>query len=139
MSSIWQSFVPYRVVEDLIAHPNDSPIGREKRSDVVALFADVSGFTSISEALGSLGRAGTEELTSIINQYFGPMIGLIQSYGGIIGKFGGDAMTVIFPCETGTPAEVLHRALQCARILGGRSRLQRADLRRTHTVPPTHP
>jgi class 3 adenylate cyclase/tetratricopeptide (TPR) repeat protein len=114
MSSIWQSFVPYRVVQELIADPHVSPVGREKRSKVVALFADVSGFTAMSEALGRFGKSGTEDLTVIINHYFEPMIDLIRSYGGIIGKFGGDAMTVIFPCETDAHSGVVNRALQCA-------------------------
>ena len=73
------------------------PVGREQRLDVVALFVDMSGFTAMSEALGKVGKAGTEELTDVLNGYFDPMIELVQSYGGIVGKFGGDAMTVLFP------------------------------------------
>lgn len=94
--------------------PNGNPIGYEQRFDCVALFADVSGFTAMSEALATTGRSGAEELTALLNQYFEPMIDLIHSFGGIIGRFGGDAMTVLFPYEADNCAAVVRRALQCA-------------------------
>ncbi|GAB4529587.1 MAG: adenylate/guanylate cyclase domain-containing protein [Anaerolineae bacterium] len=106
------AFIPWHVIEDLREHPN--PLAREQRLTAVALFADVSGFTVISEALGKTGRAGTEELTSLLNSYFDPMIDLIESYGGIVGKFGGDAMTVLFPYTAATQADTVRRAVQCA-------------------------
>lgn len=114
MNSPWLSYVPYHVAEDIIANPEMSPIGRQRRFDVVALFADVSGFTAISEALGKSGKAGTEELTGILNSYFSPMIALVESYGGIIGKFGGDAMTILFPYTSKNQKVVAQRAVQCA-------------------------
>src|SRR5687767_1824199 len=114
MNSLWQSYVPRYVAHDLVLHPDTCPVGREQRFDAVALFADVSGFTAMSEALGRSGRAGTEELTEILNAYFGPMIALIHSFGGIIGKFGGDAMTVLFPYTPRTQAATVRRAIQGA-------------------------
>lgn len=110
----WLSYVPFHVAADLLAFPDESPITREQRFQAVALFADVSGFTAISEALGKTGRGGTEELTTILNRYFEPMITLIEQYGGIIGKFGGDAMTILFPYTEETRTAVVRRAMQCA-------------------------
>ena len=101
-SAIWRSFLPRDVAQELASDLSAAPLGRARRFSAVALFADVSGFTAISEALGQVGRRGTEELTAILNSYFGPMIDLIESYGGIIGKFGGDAMTVLFPYSART-------------------------------------
>ena len=95
-------------------------------STVVALFADISGFTAMSEALAAPARAGTEELTDILNRYFEPMIALVQSFGGIIGKFGGDAMTVLFPLRRSQPQR--HRAPGHAVRAGDASR--HATLRR---------
>lgn len=114
MSVSWLSYIPYHVAQDLLADPTTAHVGREQRFDAVALFADVSGFTRISEALGQAGRAGTEELTDILNDYFSPMIDLIQSYGGIVGKFGGDAMTVLFPYADASRAVTVRRAIRCA-------------------------
>ncbi len=111
---LWQSYLPYHVAKDLLAHPGQSPVGREQRFEAVVLFADVSGFTALSEALGATGKDGTEELTALLNRYFEPMIALIQSYGGIIGKFGGDAMTVLFPYHAAESQATARRAVQCA-------------------------
>ncbi len=114
MSSLWRSFVPYHVAEELLRQNGAGPLGQARRFAAVALFADVSGFTPISEALGKTGRGGTEELTAILNSYFEPMIALIHAYGGIIGKFGGDAMTVLFPYTSRTRQATVRRAIQCA-------------------------
>lgn len=112
MTHAWLSYVPHYLAHQLVEHPATSFIGAEARFPAIALFADVSGFTAISEALAASGRHGAEELTAILNAYFAPMIELIESYGGIVGKFGGDAMTVIFPAENAP--EAAHRAVQCA-------------------------
>ncbi|HYF65122.1 MAG TPA: adenylate/guanylate cyclase domain-containing protein, partial [Herpetosiphonaceae bacterium] len=120
MESPWRSFVPHHVLLDLYRHPRRSPIGREQRMAVVALFADVSGFTAVSEALARTGKHSAEELTAILNRYFEPMIALVESYGGIIGKFGGDAMTILFPFAPAAQAATVRRAIQCAASMQGR-------------------
>jgi predicted ATPase/class 3 adenylate cyclase len=42
------------------------------------------------------------------------MIDLVQNYGGIVGKFGGDAMTVFFPYRSQNQQATTRRAIQCA-------------------------
>lgn len=61
------------------------------------LFSDVSGFTALSERLSVLGREGAEQITDIINRYFGKMMSIIFAHGGDVFKFGGDALLVFFP------------------------------------------
>ncbi len=106
-------FLPYQIAQDLLRHPAGGEWPRARRLTAVVLFADVSGFTPISEALGRIGQAGTEELTSLINRYFKLMIDLIASYGGMVGAFGGDSLTVLFPAEEDL-AMPAARAVQCA-------------------------
>lgn len=60
--------------------------------DGTVLFADVSGFTPLSEALAALGAEGAEILTDILNRYFAEMIGILHAHGGQVMKFGGDAI-----------------------------------------------
>lgn len=112
-ANAWRSFVPHHVVAELM-HGTAEPLGRELRAEAVVLFADVAGFTTISEVLGRSGRHGTEELTQLLNAYFAPMIALIETYGGIIGKFGGDALTVLFFYAAATRSPVTRRAVSCA-------------------------
>ena len=55
------------------------------------LFADISGFTPLTERMANRGRSGAEDLTRILNDYFGRLIGIIQAHGGDVTKFAGDA------------------------------------------------
>ncbi len=115
----WSSFIPYHVAAELAADPESPLTGRERRVASVALFADINGFTAISEALGAGERGGGEALTGILNSYFTPIIALIQSYGGIVAKFGGDSLTAFFPHEPGERAAVARRATACALAIQG--------------------
>ena len=69
------------------------------------LFSDVSGFTAMSERLSTLGREGAEQITEIINRYFGAMLSIIFAHGGDVFKFGGDALLVFFP-DLGVPGSL---------------------------------
>src|SRR5260370_13808740 len=106
MDGSWLSYVPQYIARDILDRPGESAVGRRKRLSVVAMFADISGFTPMSEALARVGRAGAEELTGVLNDYFDPMIDLVHSYGGAVAKFAGDAMTIIFPYQPASRAAV---------------------------------
>ena len=108
------AYVPYHIIGDLVHTAEGSPAAQRGLLDAVVLFADISGFTPMSEALGRQGNLGTEELTGLVNSYFETMIDLISSYGGVVGAFGGDSMTVLFPYQLATRAETAYRAVQCA-------------------------
>jgi class 3 adenylate cyclase len=63
------------------------------------VFADVSGFTSMSEKLSALGKEGAEEITLIVNKYFERMIAISQEFSGDLIKFGGDALILFYTGE----------------------------------------
>lgn len=65
--------------------------------DASLLFADVSGFTALSERLAKRGRVGSEELTDVVNAVFGALLEVCRGLGGDVVKFGGDALLVLFP------------------------------------------
>lgn len=54
--------------------------------DTVCLFADVSGFTALSEAMMGNGGEGVEGLAKHLNSYFGQMVRIIASEGGDVFK-----------------------------------------------------
>jgi class 3 adenylate cyclase len=114
VSSVWQSFVPDHVVRTLLAHDGEVPIARAQRTDAVVIFADVVGFTSMSEALAGAGSFGTEELTGILNGWFGAMADCISRYGGDLVECAGDAVTAVFSYERRTRRLTARRAVQCA-------------------------
>jgi adenylate cyclase len=71
-----------------------------------ALFADISGFTPLTEALArALGaRRGAEELTRQLNQVYDALIAEVDRFGGSIIGFSGDAIMCWFDdnAERGT-------------------------------------
>lgn len=67
-----------------------------ERRNVTVMFADISGFTSISE------RMDPEEMILIINECFRSMGELVEANGGTIDKYIGDCIMAIF----GAPAAI---------------------------------
>ncbi|MEM8531286.1 MAG: adenylate/guanylate cyclase domain-containing protein [Chloroflexota bacterium] len=108
------AYLPAYILQDIQNHSSTLPTQREQRFSVVALFADVTGFTPMSERFNTIGRRGAEKLTTILNAYFTSMIDLVHAYGGSVGKFGGDSLTVLFSYTTVTQSQVIHQAIQCA-------------------------
>ena len=76
-----------------------------KRANVTVLFADIRGFTSISEKLSA------EEVTKILNEYFTAIVPIIEKHNGILNKFMGDAVLAVF----GEPIENNHHALDAVK------------------------
>src|SRR5215212_12036766 len=66
-----------------------------------ALFADIAGFTPLTEALDrALGaRRGTEALVQQINQVYDPLIAQVEGFGGSVIGFAGDSITCWFDNE----------------------------------------
>lgn len=78
------------------------------------LFADISGFTALTERLARQGPEGVESLSAILNAYFGRLIDTIHAHGGDIIKFAGDALLAVWVEDDDTDlAECLLRSAQC--------------------------
>jgi class 3 adenylate cyclase/tetratricopeptide (TPR) repeat protein len=67
--------------------------------DGTLMFADISGFTALSEKLAAVGKEGAEWLTNIINGFFERLLGIANELGGDNLKFGGDALLLFFSGE----------------------------------------
>ena len=88
--------------------------------ETVVIFADISGFTNLSESCAKKGRVGNEDLAFCINRYMEDMVSCLNQYGGDIIKFVGDAMIVMWPpLERGSEEfwrdrlDTIRKALQC--------------------------
>ncbi len=77
-----------------------APVGGECL-DGTLLFADISGFTALSERLSTLGPEGAEQITDLVNRYFSAMLAVIFAHGGDLFKFGGDALLAFIPTAAG--------------------------------------
>ena len=60
------------------------------------VFADISGFTKLSERLAARGRVGAEELTDAISRCFEELLAVAYDNGASLLKFGGDATLLLF-------------------------------------------
>jgi class 3 adenylate cyclase/tetratricopeptide (TPR) repeat protein len=83
-------------IREKIAHlqrENTTP-GRQERKLITILFADVSGFTAMAEAMDH------ETVTDVINSLWSRVDKAIHAHGGRIDKHIGDAVMALF----GTPA-----------------------------------
>ncbi|MEJ5165918.1 MAG: adenylate/guanylate cyclase domain-containing protein, partial [Thermoanaerobaculia bacterium] len=72
---------------------------REFEKKGTICFADISGFTPLSEALMKIGPEGSEILGSILNFYYENIIKIIKKYKGDVLSFAGDALNVYFERE----------------------------------------
>ena len=74
------------------------------RTSGSALFADIYGFTPLTEALrDSLGaRQGAEVLTKHLDTVYTALIAEIERYGGSVIGFAGDAVTCWFEEQIAT-------------------------------------
>jgi predicted ATPase/class 3 adenylate cyclase len=79
---------------EALARGGDLP----NRTSGAALFADVTGFTPLAEALALAHgpRRGAEELTALLNQVYSALIIQIEQFGGSVIGFSGDAITCWF-------------------------------------------
>jgi class 3 adenylate cyclase/tetratricopeptide (TPR) repeat protein len=85
--------------------PGDAPRATRARKTVTVLFADVSGFTSLSE------RLDPESLQQLMTRYFDAMRRIIGRHGGKVEKLIGDAIMAVF----GVPVVHEDDALRAAR------------------------
>lgn len=103
---IKESFGRYVAPEvvDMILNNKETWFKGKKR-EVTILFADIRGFTSLSE------RKDPEALINMLNEYFTVMTTVIQKNQGYIDKFIGDAIMAVF----GSPVHSPDHPLQAAR------------------------
>lgn len=60
------------------------------------LFADITGFTTLSERLAAFGRVGAEEVSDLVDLVFRRLSRVAYDAGGSLLKFGGDAILLLF-------------------------------------------
>ena len=73
-----------------------TPELRHRRVQGTAVFADISGFTKLTERLAVRGRAGAEEMGDLLNSVFEPLLSAAYDYGATLVKWGGDAVLLLF-------------------------------------------
>ena|GEM_PF-847261 len=85
----YKRYLPARVIEKIKVDPYSKRIDGERRN-ITVVFADLSGFTALSETMDA------EDIASVINEFFTRMVRIVHKYGGSVDKFLGDALMVLF-------------------------------------------
>lgn len=78
----------------------DRPVGAIRRSEIAVLFADIVGFTHLSEAIGP------EETITLLREFHARMQAAVFSHRGTLDKYLGDGLMATF----GTPLPGPHDA-----------------------------
>ncbi|GAB4487649.1 MAG: adenylate/guanylate cyclase domain-containing protein [Anaerolineales bacterium] len=81
--------------------------------EAVGMFADMSGFSAMTDELMTHGQHGAEVLAVVLRKAFEPMIQSVYEHGGFIATQAGDAFTALFPVTT-NPQETAQKALTAA-------------------------
>ncbi|HSL42495.1 MAG TPA: adenylate/guanylate cyclase domain-containing protein [Anaerolineales bacterium] len=103
LTELLASYVPRLIQNRVITNPSpiESPVAEEFQAAI--LFADISGFTLLTERMMARGPTGVETLARILNEYFGQLIDIVHDYGGDVVKFAGDAVIAVWPIVPDLP------------------------------------
>ncbi len=94
----YSRFLPEYVVKQMLDNPDSFKLGGVLQT-ITILFADIRGFTRISE------HAPPEKIVNLLNRYFSAMTDIIFAHGGTLDKYLGDGMMALFGAPTVTPKD----------------------------------
>ncbi|MDZ4717831.1 MAG: adenylate/guanylate cyclase domain-containing protein [Roseiflexaceae bacterium] len=111
------SYIPAVMLRRLALNPCP-PFGPLAETlPAAVLFADISGFTALAERLAKRGPIGAEELTRSLDTVFDLLIDVVDTHGGEVLKFAGDALLAIWPADQVSLEDVTCRAVQAALVM----------------------
>lgn len=109
------------VSKDVVKHITETKgaveLGGEER-EITAMFADIRGFTSISE------KMKPKQVIAFLNHYFGDMTDLVFKHNGTLDKFIGDALFAVWGSPLPQQDHALN-AVKCAIEIQERLRTKR--------------
>ncbi len=117
----YSRFMPEYVVKQLLENPNSFRLGGVNQS-ITVLFADIRGFTALSE------NEKPEKVVGLLNRYFSAMTEIIFMHGGTLDKYTGDGLMAIFGAPTASDEDALN-AVKAAVTMQKRLTTLNAELR----------
>lgn len=87
----------------------DDPTRHGERRQATVVYADISGFTALSE------RLDPEDVTAVMNEVFEMLEGVVMGHGGVVNKYIGDCVMAVFgltPGERDAPREAVQAAIE---------------------------
>jgi class 3 adenylate cyclase len=111
----FQNYFSPQIMEAILRDPERLKLGGQRR-EVTVLFSDIRSFTSITE------RLPPQQLTRLLQEYFGEMAEAVAATDGILDKYIGDAIMAFWgaPIEQADQADrAVRTAIDMRRRLGG--------------------
>ncbi|RDE19540.1 adenylate/guanylate cyclase domain-containing protein [Motiliproteus coralliicola] len=84
---LFGQYVPQAVAHELLQQQGEL---KPRQSEATVLFCDLEGFTRLSQQLEP------SRLVETLNSYFSSVVDIIESHGGVVTQFQGDAVLAIF-------------------------------------------
>jgi len=82
-------YVSHQLVDGILSDPEEIKLGGERRK-VTILFADIRGFTTMSEKLKP------EDVVNLLNTYLSGLTDIVFKYEGTLDKYIGDCLMAVF-------------------------------------------
>jgi class 3 adenylate cyclase len=118
----FRRYVSHQVADQIFQNPEEyQKTLKGERRNVAILFADIRGFSTISE------QKRPEEVVELLNDYLSDMTDVIFKFGGTLDKFLGDGVMAIYGAPI-AQADAVQRAVQTA--LEMRQKLSRMNQER---------
>jgi adenylate cyclase len=105
MKQTFGKYIDPRVLQHVLAQPGTEQAVAGGRRDVSVLFADLVGFTSLSE------RLTPSLMVTLLNRHFGLQALAVQEHHGVVDKFVGDSVMAFWGPPFVKPEE--HAILAC--------------------------
>lgn len=107
LRGLFGSYVSPELASRLLDDPERAALGGSVVETTV-LFADLRGFTRLSEAIGK-----PDEIVALLNRYFSLVVPIVLESGGTVDKFVGDALMAVYNTPVLQPDHAL-RAVTAA-------------------------
>jgi adenylate cyclase len=113
IKTAFSQYVEPTIINEILKDPSKLKLGGEKK-ELTIFFSDIKNFTTISEVLKP------EILVTLLNEYFTEMANIILKNKGVVDKYIGDSIMVIW----GAPLELENHAFfACKTALEMKNRL----------------
>jgi adenylate cyclase len=99
--NLFKGYVSDAVIAQLLEAPEGVALNGARRR-IAVLFADIKGFTTISES------ASAERVVQLLNEYFGVMVEVIHARGGTVNSLMGDGIMAMFGAPISDGDAALH-------------------------------
>jgi adenylate cyclase len=96
LEDLFRPYLSAQVTERLRTDPDAGRLGGEVR-EISVLFADLEGFTSFSE------RSDPAQVVEMLNEYWSEAVPAVVAEDGLVERFAGDAVMVVFNAAESQP------------------------------------